>query len=239
MTAAVNFEGKMSIKIIYKDKNFAVIYKPAGIPSQSDNSADKDAMTLTSEALSAHGERSELWLVHRLDRVVGGLMVFARNKKYAAILSALAAERGMKKEYLAVVDGVTEGGVFTDYLYKDAAKGKAFVVDRARAGVKLAELECSPLSSVETEKGRKTLVKVELHTGRFHQIRAQLSARKTPITLDGKYGSRDGVPGAPALFAFRLSFVAEGKDYSFFHLPEAVYPWTLFELQKYLTERDR
>lgn len=225
------------MEIIYKDKNLVAVYKPAGIPSQSDNSGDKDALSWASDILSSNGENSKLWLIHRLDRVVGGILVFARNKKYAAILSALAAERGMKKEYLAVADGKPEGGIYKDFLYKDAAKGKAFIVDKERVGVKSAELECFPLACTETEKGAKSLVRIELHTGRFHQIRAQLAARHTPITLDKKYGSRDTGVGTPALFAFRLSFEAEGKEYSFFRLPESCYPWTLFDTHKYLSEK--
>lgn len=224
------------MKIIYKDKNLVVILKPAGIPSQSDKSGDDDAMKLTARELRDLGEADALWLVHRLDRVVGGIMVFARNKRYAAIMSALAADNGMRKEYLAVTDGVPEGGIYRDYIYKDAARGKAFVVERERAGVKFAELVCTPLSSVDGEKGTKALVKIELHTGRFHQIRAQLASRGTPVTIDGKYGSRDNGGSMPALFAFRLSFSVEGRKLEFSALPESRYPWTLFEIEKNLSE---
>ena len=153
------------LEILYKDKNLIAVYKPSGMPSQSDTTRDGDAMTLTSQALRLIGEREELWLVHRLDRVVGGILVFARNKKYAAILSSLVSDRGMRKEYLAVVDGEAEGGLLKDYLYKDSAKGKAFVVDSKRVGVKEAELEYERLFRTETEKGVKTLVKIDLHTG--------------------------------------------------------------------------
>ena len=226
------------MEILYKDKNLIAVYKPSGLPSQSDTTGDKDALTLTAEKLRLLGECADLWLVHRLDRVVGGILVFARNKKYAALLSSLVSDRGMKKEYLAVIDGVGEGGMLRDYLYKDSAKGKAFVVDRKRAGVKEAVLEYERLNSKETEKGIKTLVRVDLHTGRFHQIRAQLSSRGTPISGDGKYGSRDSIPKTPALFAFRLSFEAEGKKYGFVKLPCASeYPWSLFNIDFFGEEK--
>ena len=218
------------MEILYKDKNMIAVYKPAGIPSQPDPSQDADAMTLSSELLMKSGEKNtELYLVHRLDRVVGGVMVFARNKEYAARLSMLVAERGAQKEYLAVVDGEAEGGILTDYLYKDARIGKSFVVDRKRAGVKEASLEYVPIAVYESEKGKKTLVKVKLHTGRYHQIRAQLSSRKLPIVGDGKYGSRDNGAKLPALFAFRLAFEINGKKYEFEKMPDTEnYPWSLF-----------
>ena len=96
------------IEILYKSKNAVVIYKPAGIPSQSDPSGDPDAMSLTGAELKRLGESDALWLIHRLDRVVGGLLIFARSKRYAAILSELVKGRLLTKEYYAVVDGATE-----------------------------------------------------------------------------------------------------------------------------------
>ena len=98
------------IDILHKTKDFIVVLKPAGMPTQSDTSGDDDAMLLASLALSDMGESSDLWLIHRLDRVVGGLLVFARNKNSAAKLSELVKGRGIAKEYLAVVDGAFEGG---------------------------------------------------------------------------------------------------------------------------------
>lgn len=218
------------MEILYKDKNLIAVYKPSGLPSQSDTSGDEDALNLTAQNLRLLGECADLWLVHRLDRVVGGILVFARNKKYAAILSGLVSDRGMRKEYLAVIDGEAEGGLLRDYLYKDSAKGKAFVVGSKRVGVKEAELEYERLSRTETEKGIKTLVRIDLHTGRFHQIRVQFSSRGTPISGDGKYGSRDSLPKTPALFAYRLSFSIQGKKYEFTKLPcVSEYPWSLFD----------
>ena len=154
-------------QIIHKTKNFVIINKPAGVPTQSDTTGDEDAMTMTSRMLSSQGEPSDLWLVHRLDRVVSGLVVFARSKAFAAALSELVGGRGMEKEYLAVVEGRALGGVMRDLLYKDSKKGKAFVVDTERRGAKKAELEYTPLAFIETERGIRTLVRIRLHMGRF------------------------------------------------------------------------
>ncbi len=219
--------------ILYKSKNAIVIYKEAGIPSQSDPSGDKDVMTLLKEELFSTGDCSELFLIHRLDRVVGGLMIFARNKRAAGALSALVSGEGIGKEYFAVLDGIIESGTLTDYLYKDARAGKSFVVDRQRAGVKLAELSFEALESVKTEKGEKTLVKVKLKTGRFHQIRAQFSSRGLPLSGDGKYGSKDNRAHTPALFAYRLSLSLFGEKIEVSKLPDTdKYPWSLFDWSK-------
>ena len=222
------------MEILYKDKNLIAINKPAGIPVQPDPTSDKDAMSLCAEILAEQGENNALWLVHRLDRVVGGTVVFARNKRTAAALSELFSTQGTEKEYLAVVEGVAEGGVLEDFLYKDAAKGKAFVVDRKRAGVKEAKLEYAPIATAATERGTYTLVRVKLHTGRFHQIRAQLSSRGMPIVGDGKYGSHDNRAKMPALFSSRLGFTLDTKSYNIKKIPDKEsYPWSLFDEASY------
>lgn len=221
------------IEIIEKTKDYVIIYKPSGIPSQSDPSGDKDAMTLLSERLREMGEEGGLYLVHRLDRVVGGLLVYARNKTAAAALSALSGG-GMRKEYFAVVEGEAKGGVMRDFLYKDASLGKAFITNRKRAGVKECELEYTTLDCQNTEKGPVSLVRVKLITGRFHQIRAQFSSRKMPLIGDKKYGSHDIRRRTPSLFASRLSFEFKGKAVATERLPDLnEYPWSLFEKEKY------
>lgn len=222
------------MEILYKDKNIIAINKPAAVPSQSDPSGDPDAMSLTSEQLRANGENADLWLVHRLDRVVGGVLVFARNKKYAALLSALFSGNCASKGYLAVIDGVGEGGKLVDFLAKDAKKGMAVVVDEKNSGAKLAELEYSPITVKAMENQVKTLVVVKLKTGRFHQIRAQFSHRGTTIVGDGKYGNRDKSARMPALFAYSLSFSCENKTYNISALPILdSYPWSIFDRSCY------
>ena len=221
-------------EIVFKNKHVAVIYKPCGIPAQPDPSGDSDAMTLTASALCELGEPDSLWLVHRLDRVTSGLMIFARSKKYAAILSDLVREHLFTKEYYAVVDGEPCGGVLEDLLYKDSRSSKAFVVDRERQGVKRARLSYKRLATVSTDKGTRSLLYVSLDTGRFHQIRAQFSHRGTPITGDGKYGSRDnGVKGI-ALMAARISLELPFGTLDVSRLPETdTYPWSLFAREDY------
>ena len=222
------------LDIMYKNKNLVVVYKPAGMPTQSDTSGDMDAMSMTRDELSRLGEPSELWLVHRLDRVVGGLVVFARNKRTAAKLSELVGGHGMEKEYLAVVEGRADGGILQDYIYKDSAKGKAFVVDKARKGAKMAELEYSAIAEADTERGIYTLVKIKLHTGRFHQIRVQFASRRMSLVGDGKYGSHDNKSKMPALFAARLAFKTENEEADVRRLPDInEYPWSLFDKENY------
>lgn len=218
------------MEILFKDENIVAVYKEAGIPSQPDPSGDADAMTLCSSQLAETGEKNtELFLVHRLDRVVGGVLVFARNKKYAAILSEAVADRSAEKEYLAVVEGDAPGGILTDLILKDARAGKAFIVDRKRAGVKEASLEYKLIEKTQIDSRILSLVRVKLHTGRFHQIRAQFSSRKMPIVGDGKYGSRDNVARMPALFAFRFSVSTKSQKYEFTKIPDKEnYPWSLF-----------
>ena len=108
------------IEIIYQNKDFIVVNKPPLVPSQSDLTGDSDAMTLASEMLKSLGENGKLWLIHRLDRVVGGLLVFARNPKSAAELSRLVRDNELYKGYLAVVEGEAPGGELVDFLYKDS-----------------------------------------------------------------------------------------------------------------------
>ena len=222
------------VEILYKSKNALVIYKPAGIPSQSDPSGDADAMTLTQNMLRDMGEPGALWLIHRLDRVVSGLLVFARNKKYAAILSEYVKDRLLTKEYYAVVDGTADGGTLEGYIYKDARAGKAFIVDRERAGVKHARLSYVPLATATTPRGVKTLIYVTLDTGRFHQIRAQLSNEHLPICGDGKYGSRDNGARNIALMAAHLAVDLPAEKLDVKRLPDvSIYPWSLFDEDSY------
>ncbi len=196
------------------------------MPSQSDLSGDADAMTGASEALAALGENSALWLVHRLDRVAGGLMVFARNKQTAAHLSELVGGNGMLKEYLAVVAGSADGGALADYIYKDSARGKAFIASGERKSAKKALLEYTKIAEAEAVCGVYSLVRIKLHTGRFHQIRVQFASRQMPLVGDGKYGSRDNRARMPALHSCRLAF--DGVD--IVEMPDTeIYPWSLFK----------
>ena len=220
-------------RIVYKTSDFIIAYKPSGIPSQSDKSGDADAMTELSLELSGLGEPSDLYLIHRLDRVVGGILAFARNKRSAAILSSLVQDGELCKEYFAIVDGVAPGGEMLDYLCKDATLGKALVVKEPQNGAKIAQLEYQTLATCNYRGKPISLVKIRLHTGRFHQIRAQFSSRNMPLFADKKYGSKHrGI--APALFAYHVAFDKEGLDCDVSLLPDLTeLPWSLFDREKY------
>ncbi|MBR5242144.1 MAG: RNA pseudouridine synthase [Clostridia bacterium] len=218
------------MEILYLSKSFVIINKPVGMPSQKDPTGAPDAMTLTAEELSLRNQKSTLFLVHRLDRVVGGALVFARTKAAAAAFSALLSSDNFVKEYLAICEGNAEGGTLTDLLFKDSITSKAYVVDRPRKGAKEAELSYQP---IEFKDGR-TLVKVRLKTGRFHQIRVQFASRGHSLVGDGKYGNKDNRAKTPALFAHRVAFGCLGERVDVTVMPEPQkYPFSLFSKERF------
>lgn len=170
------------IEILFEDADILVCIKPAGYLSE-----DSEAERSLPRAIAEERSLAELFAVHRLDREVSGVMVYAKSKTAAAKLSAQVADRSFEKEYLAVVEGVPadDEATLTDLLFKDSRRNKSFVVDRKRAGVKEASLSYKTLAKGD---GR-ALVRVKLHTGRTHQIRVQFASRKMPVLGDGKYGS--------------------------------------------------
>ena len=191
------------MEMLYSDRDLAVCVKPVGMD------AEQDIPAALKKALGG-----EIYTVHRLDKNVGGVMVYARTKKAAAELSRLIQEGQMVKEYVAQVHGtLPESGDWEDLLFKDSRKNKVFVVKRQRAGVKAARLEFIRLSVGETSFAR-----IRLHTGRSHQIRVQFASRGFPLVGDHKYGARDAV-SAPMLYSFRISFPYRGQNFVFSHLP--------------------
>lgn len=211
------------IEIIFEDKDILVINKPSGILSEDSQKGEAGIISLL-----LNEKRKKLYLLHRLDREVGGVMVFAKNKKSAAVLSEAIAKREFEKHYLAVTDGIPkeDSGIYEDLLFKDSKKNRSFVVNRMRKGVKDASLEYVVLKKAEG----KALVRVLLHTGRTHQIRVQFSSRKMPLTSDGRYGSKDR-GGDIALFSHEISFIhpSTNEKMTFRVLPDSgKYPWTLF-----------
>ena len=176
--------------ILYSNPHIVVCVKPVGLDSEIQ----------VPEALKAQ-LGGDLFTVHRLDKNVGGVMVYARTKTAAAALSKAIQEGAMVKEYVAMVHGETPAsGDWTDLLWKDAKKNKVFVVKRQRGGVKQARLEFRTLHSGET-----SLVRIRLHTGRSHQIRVQFSSRGFPLLGDHKYGARDELT-EPRLFSCCIRF---------------------------------
>ena len=192
------------MEILYSDKDLAVCIKPIGLDSEHE----------VPEALCA-ALGGEVFPIHRLDKNVGGVMVYARSKKAAAALSKAVQDGSLVKEYVALVHGTPpEDGDWTDLLFKDSSKNKVFVVKKERKGVKKARLEFRRLT-----EGESSLVRIRLHTGRSHQIRVQFASRGFPLLGDHKYGARDEHT-APMLFSCCLTFPLNGKVHRFEALPD-------------------
>ncbi|NMA48511.1 MAG: RluA family pseudouridine synthase [Tissierellia bacterium] len=217
----------MKIRIIYEDSDLIVIEKPPGVPSQQDPSGDPDVTALLN--------MDYIGVVHRLDRPVGGVMVYAKTKQANSFLSKGVSSGGFHKKYLAIVSGKPEEiiGELKNYLKKDAGKSFSSVVDKNTSGSKHAILEYKLLDSVSLDTGEiLSLLKIVLKTGRHHQIRVQLANYGIPIWGDTKYNqlfSNTKVWTQIALWAYSLEFRhPSGKKKSFFSYPESEYPWTLF-----------
>ena len=195
------------MEILFKDENIIVCIKPVGVDSEN-----RMPQLICNEIKEI---KITPFAVHRLDLNVGGVMVYALNKKTAAMLSQLIANGEMVKEYVACVHGVTdEKGDWEDLLWKDSKKNKVYVVNRMRGGVKKARLEFKRLWT----DGNVSKVHVRLHTGRSHQIRVQFASRKFPLVGDHKYGSRDEAK-EPMLFSCRLTFPYKNKVATFEAFP--------------------
>ena len=188
------------MEILHSDKDLYVIVKPVGMDSEH-------------EVPAALG--GDIYPIHRLDKNVGGVMVYARTKQAAAALSKAVQEGSMVKEYVALVHGTPpETGDWEDFLFKDSRKNKVFAVKKERKGVKYARLEFQRCT-----EGDPSLVHIRLHTGRSHQIRVQFSSRGFPLVGDHKYGARDELT-APQLFSCRITFPFRGKAHIFEAYPE-------------------
>lgn len=192
------------MEILFSDKDIAVCVKPVGLDAEHD----------VPEALKAQ-LGGEIYTLHRLDKNVGGVMVYAQTKAAAAQLSRLIQENKMIKEYVALVHGqVPQQGDWEDLLFKDSRKNKVFVVKRQRSGVKAARLEFTRLTD-----GDPALVRIRLHTGRSHQIRVQFSSRGFPLLGDHKYGARDNFT-SPFLYSCCITFPYKGSTLRFEKLPD-------------------
>ena len=194
------------MEILYTDRGIVACIKPVGLDAEAEVPA----------ALKAE-LGGEIFSIHRLDKNVGGIMVFARTKSAAAALSKAVQDGQMVKEYVAMVHGTPpESGDWEDFLFKDSRKNKVFAVKKERKGVKYARLEFNRLQG-----GEQSLVHIRLHTGRSHQIRVQFSSRGFPLVGDHKYGSRDAAT-APMLFSCRITLPWNGESRIFESLPDWV-----------------
>ena len=192
----------MDLEVLNEDNHVIVAYKPAGILSQADNTGDLDMLTLIKQYIKKKYNKEGnvfLGLVHRLDRMTSGVMVFARTSKAAMRLSEDIKNHQFFKEYLAVCEGEVsqyEPKILVNYLAKDEKNNKSYVSENGKEAILTYQ-------TIKT-KNNKSLVKISLKTGRHHQIRVQMSNLGHPLYGDIKYGSKyqDNL----ALQAFKLSF---------------------------------
>ncbi len=216
------------INILYEDNHLLVVEKPINIPVCADDSHDDDLLSILKQYLKDKYQKPGnvyLGLVHRLDRPVGGVMVFAKTSKAAGRLSVQVQNHTMEKTYVAVCDGkVPDRGEFLDYLKKDNKKNQSFVTDKEHG--KEARLQYKRLDYVNG----CSLVEIYLKTGRSHQIRVQFSSRGFPLIGDAKYNRNSDNKTNVALFAKKLCFyhpVSKEKLAFELDLPKR-YPFNLF-----------
>ena len=213
----------MQLDIIYEDEFLLAVNKPAGIISE--NGAALSAPRL----LEKDGRR--VFVIHRLDKETRGVLVFAKTQEAAAFLSESIRKGDFKKSYLAVVCAEPEkkNGTLEDLLFFDRGRCKSFVVNRERKGVKKAVLDYSLLKSIDYCGGRLSEIRIRLHTGRTHQIRAQFSSRGMPVLGDRRYGGLRSENGM-ALLCEEIAFShpVTGEMIKISAPPPNDFPWVLF-----------
>ena len=221
------------LKVIYEDNHIIVIEKPVNIPSQGDKTGDVDMLTIIKEYLKEKYNKPGnvyLGLIHRLDRPVGGVMVFAKTSKAAARLSEQVRDKVFKKKYLVIANGKfdKETGVLSDYLLKNERKNMSRIVPEGTKNSKYAELDYEILK-YDAELNLSVL-KINLHTGRHHQIRVQLSSRNHSIYGDQKYGGR-GHGKQICLWAYELTInhPITKEEMTFKSIPKMEKSWKILE----------
>lgn len=221
------------LNIIYEDNHIIVVEKPVNIPSQGDKTGDIDMLTLIKQYIKQkYNKPGEVYLglVHRLDRPVGGVMVFAKNSKAAARLSEQVRVKEFKKKYLVIVDGKMENkeGTLEDYLLKNEKLNMSKVVKEGTKNSKLAKLDYEVLKYDEVIN--LSVLKINLHTGRHHQIRVQMANSGHSIYGDQKYGTR-GRGKQICLWAYELSILhpITKETMTFKILPEVTGSWKIID----------
>lgn len=207
--------------ILYQDNRILVCVKPTGILStdEPDGLPERIRKQLGNPQACVR-------TVHRLDRVVGGVMVLARSREAAKRLSAQIQQHHWSKEYLAVVHGKPNSGTFHDLLFRSKEQRKTYVVSQPEQGAQEAILDYTTLASANS----LSLVKIQLKTGRTHQIRAQFSAHGYPLYGDKKYGAPEEMDHAIALWSYALTFTHPQTEQPVHvsALPPHITPWTDF-----------
>ena len=221
------------LKVIYEDNHILVVEKPPNVPSQSDKTNDIDMLTICKKYIKEKYNKPGnvyLGLVHRLDRPVGGIMIFAKTSKSASRLSNQVREKTFKKKYLTVVDGKLKNktGLLEDYLYKNERNNISKVVNKDKKNAKYAKLEYEEITYDEVKD--LSLLLINLYTGRHHQIRVQLSNFGHSIFGDQKYGTR-GKGKQIALWAYELEIEhpITKEKMTFKDLPESKGTWSILK----------
>ena len=222
----------MNINIVYEDNHLLVVEKPPNVLSQGDITGDDDMLSILKKDIKQRcGKPGNVYLglVHRLDRPVGGVMVFAKTSKAASRLSEQIRKGEFKKAYMAVAEGSIPGknGRLEHYLEKDSRTNTVRVVNGSVAGSKKAVLDYTVLKV----RDGLVLLKINLHTGRPHQIRVQLAASGAPLYGDRKYGTiSDEKDTQIALWScsIRLMHPTLKETVGFESKPPDIYPWSLF-----------
>ncbi len=220
------------IDVIYEDNHLLVVKKPINILSQGDNTNDLDMVNLLKRYLKEKYNKPGnvfVGLIHRLDRPVGGIMVFAKTSKCASRLSEQVRNKTIKKTYKAVIHKTMDKkeGTLKDYLYKNKKTNMVSVVTKNHKEAKDAVLDYKTLASND----EFSLVEIDLHTGRPHQIRVQFSSRNHPLYGDQRYGNSK-VGEQIALWSYKLEFNhPTTKERLVFTCDTPnKYPWNLFKL---------
>ena len=225
------------LEIIYEDNHIIVVKKPFNVPTQKDSSNDESLLDMVKDYIKQKYNKPGnvyVGLVHRLDRPTGGIMVFAKTSKAASRLCEDIKNHNFEKKYIAVLSGVPKqkSGRLENYLKKDEKTNTVRLATQSEEGSKLATLNFKVLEYNE----KYSLVEIDLETGRSHQIRVQMSANKTPVFADFKYGK--GVKDVNlALFAYKLKFThpTTKKLMTFVADPPLNdAPWCYFSVQKHI-----
>jgi len=224
----------MNIKILYEDNHLLVVEKPVNMLVQADKTEDEDLLTKLKAYIKKEYNKPGavfLSLVHRLDRPVGGAIIYAKTSKGASRLSDQLRRRVIEREYLGVVRGNVDNKrtVLKDYLLKDNQKNKVSIVKKQVKGSQTAILEFKGLGN----KNNLSLLKIKLETGRSHQIRVQLAGFGFPLYGDQKYGAQINKVGQQiALWSHKLRFKHPTKDemIEIVSNPPNISPWDQFKI---------
>ena len=221
------------LKVLYEDNHIIVVEKPPNIPSQADKTTDDDMLTIIKRYIKEKYNKPGnvyLGLVHRLDRPVGGVMVFAKTSKAASRLSEQVRNKTFKKEYLAIVDGKLDvkSGTLEDYLVKNERNNLSKVTNKETKNAKYAKLDYEVLKY--SKEINLSVLRILLHTGRHHQIRVQLANMGHSICGDQKYGTR-GRGKQISLWAYKLTIEhpITKESMTFIDIPEKIGPWVILE----------